>query len=105
MRFTSSSVSNNIILLRRSNYFCDRKPSQEIASSILAAVNEIEDTLYYFSDVISAGILDVGRLMTDNLLVLLIFPILFPSLSAQVVNVCITPLDFFLCFLMIMFIH
>lgn len=63
-----------------------KNPSQEITSSILDAVHEIEDSLYYFSDVISAGILDVGKLMTDNLLLLLIFPILLPSLIIQTAN-------------------
>lgn len=63
-----------------------KNPNQEITSSILDAFHEIEDNLYYFSDVISAGIHDVGKLMTDNLLLLLIFPILLPSLSTQTVN-------------------
>ncbi|XP_062093862.1 protein TRANSPARENT TESTA 9 isoform X4 [Humulus lupulus] len=63
-----------------------KSPAQEINSSIFAAVDEIEDSLYYFSDVMSAGIPDVGRLMTDNLLQLLIFPILVPSLTIKAVN-------------------
>ncbi|XP_027942316.1 protein TRANSPARENT TESTA 9 isoform X3 [Vigna unguiculata] len=49
-------------------------------SAIIAAVDEIEDNLYYFSDVISAGIPDVGRLITDSILMLLVFPLLLPSL-------------------------
>ncbi|CAN4084970.1 unnamed protein product [Withania somnifera] len=36
--------------------------------SILSSVDEIEDNLYYFSDVISAGIPDIGRLITDLML-------------------------------------
>lgn len=71
-------------------------PGPEITSSILATVNEIEDKLYYFSDVISAGIHDVGRLMTDNLLLLLILPILLPSLTTQVFNVWTSTYPFFL---------
>ncbi|XP_030497042.2 protein TRANSPARENT TESTA 9 isoform X1 [Cannabis sativa] len=63
-----------------------KSPTEEITSSIFAAVDEIEDSLYYFSDVMSAGIPDVGRLMTDNLLQLLIFPILVPSLTIKAVN-------------------
>ncbi|CAK9325834.1 unnamed protein product [Citrullus colocynthis] len=55
-------------------------------STILAAVDEIEDNLYYISDVISAGIPDVGRLITDNILRHLIFPLLLPSLRIEVVN-------------------
>ncbi|CAK9169393.1 unnamed protein product [Ilex paraguariensis] len=58
----------------------------ESTSSILSAVDEIEDNLYYFSDVISAGIPDIGRLITDNILKLLVFPLLLPSLSIGVVN-------------------
>lgn len=65
----------------------DRDPGPEAASSILAAVDEIEDNLYYFSDVVSAGIPDVGRLITDNILQLLIFPLLLPSLTTKVVYV------------------
>lgn len=37
---------------------------------------------------ISAGIPDVGRLITDNILQLLIFPLLLPSLRIEAVNVC-----------------
>ncbi|XP_061990548.1 protein TRANSPARENT TESTA 9 isoform X2 [Rosa rugosa] len=54
--------------------------------SIPAAVDEIEDNLYYFSDIISAGIPDVGRLFTDNILQLLIFPLLLPSLTLKAVK-------------------
>ncbi|XP_008799469.2 protein TRANSPARENT TESTA 9-like isoform X2 [Phoenix dactylifera] len=53
------------------------------SSSILAAVDEIEDNLYYFSDVISAGVPDLGILITDNILRLLVFPLLLPSLKKQ----------------------
>ncbi|KAK4355412.1 hypothetical protein RND71_024383 [Anisodus tanguticus] len=40
----------------------------DTTGSILSSVDEIEDNLYYFSDVISAGIPDIGRLITDLLL-------------------------------------
>ncbi|KAF3452703.1 hypothetical protein FNV43_RR03136 [Rhamnella rubrinervis] len=63
-----------------------KNPGPEATSSILAAVDDIEDNLYYFSDVVSAGIPDVGRLITDNILQLLIFPLLLPSLTTKVVN-------------------
>ena len=65
----------------------DRNQGPESISTILSAVDEIEDNLYYFSDVISAGIPDVGRLITDNILVLLIIPLLLPSLTMEVVDV------------------
>ncbi|CAI9099301.1 OLC1v1036096C1 [Oldenlandia corymbosa var. corymbosa] len=55
-------------------------PGSDSCSLILSAVEEIEDNLYYFSDVISAGIPDVGKLITDNILKLLIFPLILPSL-------------------------
>ncbi|XP_004296503.1 PREDICTED: uncharacterized protein LOC101298213 [Fragaria vesca subsp. vesca] len=58
----------------------------DTTSSIPAAVDEIEDNLYYFSDIISAGIPDVGRLFTDNILQLLIFPLLLPSLTMKAVK-------------------
>lgn len=58
-----------------------KNPCSESVSAILAKVDEIEDNLYYFSDVISAGIPVVGSLITDNILQLLILPLLFPALQ------------------------
>ncbi|KAK4483756.1 hypothetical protein RD792_010958 [Penstemon davidsonii] len=58
----------------------------ESTSSIFSAVDEIEDNLYYFSDVVSAGIPDVGRLIMDNILKLLIFPLILPSLRTGAIN-------------------
>ncbi|XP_059287332.1 protein TRANSPARENT TESTA 9 isoform X2 [Lycium ferocissimum] len=40
----------------------------DTSGSIHSSVDEIEDNLYYFSDVISAGIPDIGRLITDLML-------------------------------------
>ncbi|ESW10756.1 hypothetical protein PHAVU_009G235200 [Phaseolus vulgaris] len=57
-----------------------KNPGSDSTSAITAVVDEIEDNLYYFSDVISAGIPDVGRLITDSILMLLMFPLLLPSL-------------------------
>uniref|UniRef100_A0A251V4H3 FPL domain-containing protein n=1 Tax=Helianthus annuus TaxID=4232 RepID=A0A251V4H3_HELAN len=58
--------------------------SPESTSKIVSAVDEIEDNLYYLSDVVSAGIPDVGTLITDSMLKLLIFPMLLPSLRIEV---------------------
>lgn len=58
----------------------------ESVTGIISGVDEIEDNLYYFSDIISAGIPDVGRLITDNILLLLIFPLLLPSLRMEIVD-------------------
>lgn len=58
-----------------------KNPCSESVSAMLAKVDEIEDNLYYFSDVISAGIPVVGSLITDNILQLLILPLLFPALQ------------------------
>ncbi|KAK4757282.1 hypothetical protein SAY87_007409 [Trapa incisa] len=55
----------------------------DLTSKILSTVDEIEDTLYYFSDIISAGIPDVGRLMTDKILKHLVFQLLLPSLRTE----------------------
>ncbi|QHO50249.1 protein TRANSPARENT TESTA 9 isoform X1 [Arachis stenosperma] len=55
-------------------------PGPDSTSTIIAAVDDIEDNLYYFSDIVSAGIPDIGTLITDSFLVVLIFPLLFPSL-------------------------
>ncbi|XP_077238440.1 CLEC16A-like protein isoform X3 [Tasmannia lanceolata] len=60
-----------------------KNPSVSDSTCILAAVDEIEDTLYYFSDVISSGVPNLGRLITDNILQLLVFPFLLPSLSIE----------------------
>ncbi|KAM0036642.1 hypothetical protein Hdeb2414_s0014g00428841 [Helianthus debilis subsp. tardiflorus] len=56
----------------------------ESSSKVLSAVDEIEDNLYYLSDVVSAGIPDVGTLITDSMLKLLIFPMLLPALRIEV---------------------
>ncbi|KAL5769144.1 hypothetical protein ACOSQ2_015927 [Xanthoceras sorbifolium] len=63
-----------------------KNPSPDSTSTILAAVDEIEDNLYYFSDIVSAGIPDVGRLITDHILQLLILPLLLPSLQIDTGN-------------------
>ncbi|EEF43020.1 protein TRANSPARENT TESTA 9 [Ricinus communis] len=63
-----------------------KNPDTDATTAILAAVDEIEDKLYYFSDVISAGIPDVGRLITDDMLQVLILPLLLPSLRLDTVN-------------------
>ncbi|KAJ0090946.1 hypothetical protein Patl1_14089 [Pistacia atlantica] len=63
-----------------------KNPSPDSTSIILAAVDEIEDNLYYFSDIISAGIPDVGKLITDHMLQLLILPLLLPSLRINAVD-------------------
>ncbi|KAI3709072.1 hypothetical protein L2E82_38813 [Cichorium intybus] len=56
----------------------------ESTSSIFSAVDEIEDNLYYLNDVVSAGIPDVGTLITDSMLKMLIFPLILPSLRIEV---------------------
>lgn len=77
-------LSVMIILIERSNFnffFWLEIRNPDSSSCILTAVDEIEDNLYYFNDVISAGVPELGRLITDNILELLIFPLLLPSLK------------------------
>ncbi|XP_031478821.1 protein TRANSPARENT TESTA 9 isoform X1 [Nymphaea colorata] len=50
-------------------------------SNINSAVDEIEDNLYYFSDIISSGVPNLDRLITDNILQLLVFPLFLPSIK------------------------
>ncbi|KAJ0965598.1 hypothetical protein J5N97_026736 [Dioscorea zingiberensis] len=57
--------------------------SSELTSCIHTAVDEIEDNLYYCSDIISSGIPDLGRLITESILNLLVFPLLLPALKKQ----------------------
>ncbi|KAG9449202.1 hypothetical protein H6P81_009167 [Aristolochia fimbriata] len=52
-------------------------------ATVYSAVDDIEDALYYFSDVISSGVPHLGRLITDNLLQLLVFPLLLPALTTD----------------------
>ncbi|KAG8063993.1 hypothetical protein GUJ93_ZPchr0004g39941 [Zizania palustris] len=52
-------------------------------ASVEDTVVQIEDTLYYFSDVMSSGIPDLGRFITENILQLLVFRFLLPSLQRQ----------------------
>ncbi|KMT03645.1 hypothetical protein BVRB_8g189840 [Beta vulgaris subsp. vulgaris] len=76
--------------------------SKDLSSSIIAAVDEIEDNLYYFSDVISAGIPDVDKLITDGLLRVLIVPVLLPSLIEADLGVgAVTSLYLLCCILRI----
>ncbi|XP_024016405.1 uncharacterized protein LOC18025801 isoform X2 [Eutrema salsugineum] len=63
-----------------------KSPSPDSGGKLFAAVDGIEDTLYYFSDVISAGIPDIGRLITDHILQHLTLPLLLPSLCSETVN-------------------
>lgn len=77
-----------------------RSTSAESASSILSAVDEIEDNLYYFSDVVSAGIPDVGRLIMDKVLRLLIFPLILPSFRTEAVKVHNQPFYLFVIIFM-----
>eukprot|EP00258_Populus_trichocarpa_P044097 XP_024460116.1 protein TRANSPARENT TESTA 9 isoform X3 [Populus trichocarpa] len=74
----------------------------DTTTAILNVVDEIEDNLYYISDVISAGIPEVGRLITVNILQLLIFPFLLPSLQLDAVDIgAITSLYLLCCILRI----
>uniref|UniRef100_A0ACD5U947 Uncharacterized protein n=1 Tax=Avena sativa TaxID=4498 RepID=A0ACD5U947_AVESA len=52
-------------------------------ASIEDSVVQIEDALYYFSDVMSSGIPDLGNFITENILQLLVFRIVLPSLQKQ----------------------
>jgi protein CLEC16A len=63
-----------------------KSPSPDSGGKLFSAVDGIEDTLYYFSDVISAGIPDIGRLITDHILQHLTLPLLLPSLCSEAVN-------------------
>lgn len=64
----------------------NRNLGADATSSVIPSVDEIEDNLYYISDVISAGIPDVGRLITDNILKFLIIPLVLPSLRMEIVD-------------------
>ncbi|WZZ02681.1 hypothetical protein YC2023_088602 [Brassica napus] len=66
-------------------------PSPDSGGKLFSAVDGIEDTLYYFSDVISAGIPDIGRLVTDHILQNLTLPLLLPSLCSET-DVSIDPI-------------
>ncbi|KAL5214445.1 hypothetical protein ABZP36_003597 [Zizania latifolia] len=55
-------------------------------ASVEDTVVQIEDTLYYFSDVMSPGIPDLGRFITENILQLLVFRFLLPSLQRHCIN-------------------
>ncbi|KAL1188600.1 Protein TRANSPARENT TESTA 9 [Cardamine amara subsp. amara] len=63
-----------------------KSPSPDSGGKLFSAVDGIEDTLYYFSDVISAGIPDIGRLITDHILQHLTIPLLLPSLYSEAIN-------------------
>ncbi|KAL6965463.1 Protein TRANSPARENT TESTA 9 [Sarracenia purpurea var. burkii] len=79
--FQKQCISLNALVLDAS-----KNSRPESTSTIFSSVDDIEDNLYYFSDVISAGIPDVGRILTDSILKLLIFPLLLPSLRSEAVD-------------------
>ncbi|OEL26914.1 Protein CLEC16A-like protein [Dichanthelium oligosanthes] len=68
-------------------------------SSIEDAIVQIEDTLYYFSDVMSSGIPDLERFITENILQVLVFRLLLPSLQRQStdLDISITTTMYLLC--------
>lgn len=71
-------------LLTRSSDLWYRNPdSSELTSGIHTSVDEIEDNLYYCSDVISSGVPELGRLITESILDLLVFPLLLPAMRKQ----------------------
>lgn len=61
----------------------------DATSCVLSAVDGIEDTLYYFSDVISSGVPNLGILIADNILQILVFPLLLPSVKREFSDVSI----------------
>ncbi|XP_052182421.1 protein TRANSPARENT TESTA 9 isoform X2 [Diospyros lotus] len=79
--FREQCISLNALVLDSA-----KSNTPESASTTSSAIDEIEDNLYYFSDVISAGIPDVGRLITDSILELLIFPLLLPALRRDAID-------------------
>ncbi|KAE8678806.1 Detected protein of unknown function [Hibiscus syriacus] len=89
-------------MVRTAVLWMNRNPCSELVSAILATVDEIEDNLYHFSDVISAGIPVVGSSITDNILRLLILPLLFPALQIDTDGIgAITSLYLLCCILRI----
>ncbi|XP_057420756.1 protein TRANSPARENT TESTA 9-like isoform X3 [Lotus japonicus] len=83
--------SNLVSFLRKQSMDLSRlvstaltNPGPDSTSTVVDAVDEIEDNLYYLNDVVSAGIPDVGRIITDSILMVLIFPILLPSMKIVV---------------------
>ncbi|KAH7674728.1 CLEC16A/TT9 N-terminal protein [Dioscorea alata] len=73
--------------------------SSELTSCIHTSVDEIEDNLYYCSDVISSGVPELGRLITESILHLLVFPLLLPAMRKQhtVSQISLTTSLYLLC--------
>ncbi|XP_012703235.1 uncharacterized protein LOC101765333 isoform X2 [Setaria italica] len=69
------------------------------SSSVEDAIVQIEDTLYYFSDVMSSGIPDLERFITENILQVLVFRLLLPSLQRQStdLDISVTTSMYLLC--------
>ncbi|CAD6254500.1 unnamed protein product [Miscanthus lutarioriparius] len=82
-------------LVARSSGTADSLPM----SCVEDAIVQIEDMLYYFSDVISSGIPDLERFITDNILQALVFRLLLPSLKRQSadLDLSVTTSMFLLC--------
>eukprot|EP01018_Ginkgo_biloba_P016707 Gb_04682 [translate_table: standard] len=54
-----------------------------VTEKLVSTIEEIGDDLYYFSDVICTSVPDLSKLMTQNLLRLLVMPVLLPSLHSS----------------------
>lgn len=80
---SNANIDQTQPVTKYSHFFFSNPDSADSVSAILAAVEEIEDSLYYFSDVMSSGVPELGQLITDNVLKLLVFPLLLPSLGSH----------------------
>lgn len=69
--------------------------ASEITAKMFSIIEEIGDDLYYCSDIICAGISDLSRLMTQNLLHLLVLQDWLPSLNLSHPNMT-TPTSLYL---------
>ncbi|KAL6851525.1 hypothetical protein ACP4OV_020458 [Aristida adscensionis] len=68
-------------------------------ASVEDAIVQIEDTLYYFSDVMSSGIPDLEKFITENILQVLVFRLLLPSVQTHSTDlgVSVTTSMYLLC--------
>lgn len=57
--------------------------TQKRRNGLILQSDKIVDELYYFKDILSVGEPRLTRLVTENLLNRLVFPVLFSSLASK----------------------
>lgn len=78
---------HNYLLKEPAWLWCSEICTKQRRKEILLKSDEIVDDLYYFKDILSVGEPRLSKVVTQDLLNLLVFPILIPLLQLRQSNV------------------